>query len=341
MSVADKKKAYSRLSALQLAESLGNVTEACRQQGLSRAQFYQYKHRFKTHGLEGLEDLSPINRRHPLTTPPEVVDTIIQLSLENPQWGCVRLSDQLKLRDISVSSPTVQKILIQNRMGSKNQRLRKLEKNALNSKVDLTPEQVMILEKANPCFKERHRGYFRPGELLTQNTLLVGSLEGIGRVYAQTVIDICGSYAFGYLHVDKLPAHAAAILHRKVLPQYKEWGFEVKSIQTDSGREYRGKDYHPYKLYLALNEIRHCRLKGDHPSTNGGYIERFNRVVMDEFFRPKLKGTRYDSLEQLQNDFDLWLKHYNEERRHPGFPNKGKRPINIIRQFNRSIPQPG
>ncbi len=36
------KLAKQRLSALQLAEALGNVSEACRRRGISRTQFYEY-----------------------------------------------------------------------------------------------------------------------------------------------------------------------------------------------------------------------------------------------------------------------------------------------------------
>ena len=66
---AEKKLIRQRLSVLQLAEALGNVSKACRQRGLSRSQFYEYKRRFQTHGIEGLKDLPPIARNHPFTTP--------------------------------------------------------------------------------------------------------------------------------------------------------------------------------------------------------------------------------------------------------------------------------
>jgi len=59
------KLARQRLSMLQLAEALGNVSEACRRRGVSRSQFYEYKRRFKTHGLKGLKDLLPIQKLHP------------------------------------------------------------------------------------------------------------------------------------------------------------------------------------------------------------------------------------------------------------------------------------
>jgi hypothetical protein len=64
---AETKLARQRLSVLELAEMLGNVSEARRRRGMSRPQFYEYKRRFQTHGLEGLKDLPPIPKSHPQT----------------------------------------------------------------------------------------------------------------------------------------------------------------------------------------------------------------------------------------------------------------------------------
>src|SRR5690348_18282254 len=107
-----EKIARQRLSVLQLAETLDNVSAACRQRGMTRTQFYDYKRRFELQGLEGLKDLPPIHKTHPQTTAPEIAEQIVALSLAHPAWGCVRLSAHLKLQGITVSSPTVQGILI-------------------------------------------------------------------------------------------------------------------------------------------------------------------------------------------------------------------------------------
>jgi hypothetical protein len=266
---ADEKLAHQRLSVLQLAEMLGNVTEACRQRDISRTQFYEYKRRFQTHGLEGLQDLPPIHKTHPFTTPPETVEKILALSLEHPTWGCNRLSDHLKLQGISVSSPTIQDILIKNGMGSRYERLLKLEEKALEQKIELTPQQVAQIEKANPAFKERHVESSRPGELLSQDTFYVGTLKGVGRVYLHTVVDTYGSYAFGFLHTSKQPEAAVAVLHNDVLPFYQDQGIAIEKILTDNGREFCGTDSHPYELYLQLNEIQHKRTKVTRPQSTG------------------------------------------------------------------------
>ena len=67
-------------------------------------------------------------------------------------------------------------------MGSRYERLLKLEERVLERQIELTPQQVAQIEKANPAFKERHVESSRPGELLSQDTFYVGTLKGVGRV---------------------------------------------------------------------------------------------------------------------------------------------------------------
>jgi transposase InsO family protein len=333
---AETKLAYHRLSVLELAQSLDNVVAACHQRGMSRTQFYEYKRRFQTHGLEGLKDLPPIPKHHPWTTPPETVDKILALSMEHPTWGCVRLSHMLKLQGTAVSSPVIQKILIKQGLGSRYERLLKLEERMLQEPSALTAEQVAKIEKANPCLRERHLESSRPGELLAQDTFFVGTLKGVGKVYLHVVVDTYSSHAFGFLHPSKQPEAAAAVLHNQALPFYQDHHLPVGTILTDNGREFCGRETHPYELYLALNEIEHRRTQVAHPQTNG-FVERFNRTVLDEFFRLAFRRTFYESVEALQTDLDAWLIYYNTERPHQGYRNLGRRPIETIDQYLSSV----
>lgn len=333
---AEDKLVRQRLSVLELAQTLGNVSEACRQRGVSRTQFYEYKRRFQTHGLEGLKDLPPIHHSHPFTTPPETVEHILAMSLTHPGWGCVRLSDQLKLEGISVSSPTIQNILIKNGMGQKYERLLKLEQQAAEQAIELTPEQVAQIEKANPCFRERHVESSRPGELLAQDTFYVGHLKGVGKVYLHAVVDTYGSYAFGFLHTSKQPEAAVAVLHNDAFPFYRERGISVSALLTDNGREFCGTDTHPYEIYLELNDIEHRRTKVRRPQTNG-FVERFNRTVLDEFLRTAFRTKLYESVQALQDDLDAWLVHYNTERSHQGYRNMGRRPIDTVNLYLKTV----
>jgi transposase InsO family protein len=328
----EEKLAHKRLTVLQLAETLGNVSRACRHSGMDRTSFYEWKRRFQTHGLEGLKDLPPVHKYHPQTTPPEIVEKILATSAEHPRWGCVKLSDWLKLQGISVSSPTVQNVLVKHGLGSQYERLLKLEEQHFAQGISLTSEQMAQIEKANPCFRERHVESSSPGALFCQDTFYVGRLKGVGRVYLQAVVDTYGSYAFGFLHTGKLPACAVAVLHNNVLPFYWKRKLTVSAVLTDNGREYCGTASHPYELYLELNDIEHRRTKVRSPKTNG-FVERFNGTVLDEFFRKAFREKFYDSVEALQKDLDTWLHHYNTERPHRGYRNLGKRPIETIDNF--------
>lgn len=116
---ADTKLARSRLSVLELAKELGNVAEACRQRGLDRTSFYEWKRRFQTQGFEGLKDLPPIHKSHPQTTPPETVERIRELALAHPAYGCNRHEAMLALEGTRVSAITIQKILNDNGLGTK------------------------------------------------------------------------------------------------------------------------------------------------------------------------------------------------------------------------------
>jgi transposase InsO family protein len=326
------KIAKQRLSVLELAERLGNITEACRRRGMDRTSFYEWKRRFQTHGLEGLKDLPPIHKSHPQAVKPEVESRIIELALEHPSYGCNKLEKLLSLEGPYVSNVTIQKILIEHGLGSRYDRWLALERKSAEQRIALTAEQVAYIEKRNPSFKERHVESSGPGQLLSQDTFFVGTLKGVGRVSMHTVIDTYGSFAFGFLHTTKQPEAAVVVVHNDVVPFYKAHGIEVKAILTDNGREYCGTEAHPYELYLALNDIEHRRTQVRRPQTNG-FVERFHRTVLDEFFRIVFRKKLYETVASLQEDLDSWLHEYNYERPHLGYRNQGRRPWETIEMF--------
>jgi len=264
---------------------------------------------------------------------------VLALAMENPAWGCNRLSGHLALEGVALSSVTVQNILSKHGMGSRYERLLKLEERACKEKLELSAEQVKQIEKANPAFAERHVESGRPGELLCQDVFYVGrvhasvnDLKGVGKVYLHSVVDTFGSVAFGFLHTSKQPEAAVAVLHNEALPFYNEREIPVGKVLTDNGREFCGTDAHPYELYLSLNEIRHKHTRVNSPRTNG-FVERFHRTVSDEFFRQAFRTKLFTSVEELQADLDAWLRFYNGERPHQGYRNLGRRPLDAVNDF--------
>jgi len=327
---AEQKVAQNRLTLLQLASRLRNVSEACRHHGISRSQFYEYKRAFQEKGIDGLLDRLPIPKTFPNETPPEFRDRLISLSLEHPVWGPMKLSDNLRLENINISPSTIRNIWIKEGLETRYKRLLRLEEEKNGHEMELTEEQIRFLEKANPCFRERHVESPYPGYLLCQDTFMVGTLKGVGRVYLQAVVDTFGSFAFGKLYTSKLPETAVDVLYDRVLPFYEDQGLRVENLLSDNGREYCGRPMiHPYQIFLELNDIEHRRTKVARPRTNG-FVERFNRTILDEFFRDAFRKKFYPSVEDLQTDLDEWMYRYNYERPHRGYRNQGRRPIETI-----------
>lgn len=121
-------------------------------------------------------------------------------------------------------------------------------------------------------------------------------------------------------------------MHNDVLPFYQEHTIEVAATLTDKGRELCGTERHPYELYLQLNDIEHRTTHVRRPQTNG-FVECFNRTVLDEFFRTAFRTKFYETVEKLQADLDQRLVYYNTERPHHGYLNLGKRPIDTVEQY--------
>ncbi len=113
----------------------------------------------------------------------------------------------------------------------------------------------------------------------------------------------------------------------------------MEHILTDNGREYCGRPMiHPYQIFLGLNDIKHRRTKVATPRTNG-FVERFNRTVLDEFFREAFRNKLYTSVDELQADLDKWVDYYNNERPHRGYRNMGRRPVETIEEGKKLVPK--
>ncbi len=70
---------------------------------------------------------------------------------------------------------------------------------------------------------------------------------------------------------------------------------------------------HMYEIILEFNDIEHRTTKVATPRTNG-FVERFNRTLLDEFFRFCFRKKLYESAQALQTVLDAWLHHCNYER---------------------------
>jgi winged helix-turn helix protein len=92
-----------KLSLLQLAEELGNVSKACKLMGYHRDTFYEVRRAFQVGGVAALveEKRGPRNP-HPNRVSAEVEQKILDYALAFPTHGAQRVSNELRLQGIEV-----------------------------------------------------------------------------------------------------------------------------------------------------------------------------------------------------------------------------------------------
>lgn len=336
--VQAEKIARRKLSLLQLAQELGNVSKACKIIGYSRQQFYEIRRNFQTYGAEGLVDrVSGPKSPHPNRVSSEVEEAILAYALEHPTYGPQRTADELLLRGVQVSAGGVRGVWSRHHLLTKHERLLRLEESARGKKVQLSEEQIRLLERFSPEFRERHIEVHHTGELVAVDTFFVGTLKGVGKVYLQTVLDCFSRYAWARFYTSKLPVTAVHVLNEDVLPFFEEHQARVQTVLSDNGREFCGRpDQHPYELFLQLEQIEHRTTRVRRPQSNG-FIERFHRTLLDEHLRPSGRTKWYESVEEMQADLDVFLLSYNTQRPHRGRGMNGRTPVQV---FLAGLPQP-
>jgi hypothetical protein len=309
----------TKVGLLNLAQYLGNVSEACKLYGYSRDTFYRYKELFENGGEQALHELSRKKPNIKNRIESELEEAAVNIALDYPAYGQLRASNELKKMGKFISPSGVRCVWLRNNLGTFQQRLKNLEKRVASEGLILTEAQVVALEKAkDEKIAEGEIETYHPGYLGAQDTYYVGTIKGVGRIYQQTFIDTYTKVAQAKVYDRKNALVAADMLNDKVIPLYDESNIPLLRILTDRGTEFCGsRENHEYQLYLALEDIDHTKTKARHPQTNG-ICERFHRTIQDEFYSVAFRKKIYQNLDELQTDLDLWIKDYNEERTHTG-----------------------
>jgi transposase InsO family protein len=312
--------AHRRRRLLELADELGNVSEACRVMGVSRTRFYEWRNVAQEYGLEALVPKERRAPQMPNATPTWIVNELLTLAVTEPTIGCRQYADRLEDRGHSIGKSTVQDILVRHDLGRRHQRVARAAALAA-----LTTGTITEAAADDRLFGFCHWAA-QPGDLVALDSFYIGNLKGVGKVYQLTAIDTATRWAFVMIVLGTPNGKVTARFLHQVIRHYRRHGVTVRAVLTDNGPEYRAATF---TNALAAKELAHQRIPARSPNHNA-VCERFQGTALQECWRPAFHRRRFSSIRQLQAEIDAWLNHYNTRRRNHSDFMQGRTPRQVL-----------
>jgi len=321
MTLADSVMA-TRLKVMKRAEETGNVSEACRQFGLSRTLFYRWRRRYLAYGDDGLQPRPQTPQRWARQSAPDLEHAVLAYGLQWLTHGPQRVADQLrqpKYGGWQVSASGVYGIFRRHGLQTRWERLTRLEQRVMQDGLLTERTRRQLRTALNGL--EVHVEAKRPGDLVCLDTFYIGQLKGVGKVWQYTACDAASSFAIAMLSTEHDAVTATRFLRQVVLPALKEAGHRLKRLLVDGGPEWRAV----FEQACARLKIRLQRTRPRHPWTNG-FVERLQGTILTELWRCAFRRTFYRGVPAMERDLQEYLRFYNFERSHRGYRLKGRTP---------------
>jgi transposase InsO family protein len=309
----------SRKNLLIYAERHG-VSEACRVFGYSRTTFYKLKEQYLKTG-----NLAPKVRRKP-RMPNELSlskkKMLLRFVQEDPSGSPQRYAYRFRTLGIQITHQSVWMRLKRFGLNRRYQRLVYLEQLQAQSQ-PLTERTLRVVKRK--CTKIK-KGLW-PGHIVALDTFYAGNIKGVGRIYQMTGIDLCSRYGWAKLYLFKDQSASIDFVENALIPKFFHNGIEIESVLSDNGSEFTGSKF---RQMLIDYDIKHHRIPPGKPIFNA-YCERFQRIILEEFYQVAFRKQFFRSLEELQNKLDEYLAYYNFKRIHFGVIKTGALPIDVLR----------
>jgi len=174
-----------------------SVVRACREAGWSRSRFYELRSRYLAYGEAGLLPKPRPAARPDRRLGPPVIDQIIAYAVSHPTEGSRTIAAALALPRFGswrVSHGGVHNVLRRAGLSRRSARLAAAE--AVNASEGGPITERALRDLRAQQVQHRHIGSEVLGEQVFLDTMYVGNLKGVGKVWQYSAVD--GACSFGF-----------------------------------------------------------------------------------------------------------------------------------------------
>ena len=300
-----------RQRTLALAEELGNVRAACRVMGIHASTFYRWRRDAERYGLEMLRPRERRRPRMPNATSPFVEQVSCLRPRPAPRLTPQRIAADCRQRGIQPPL-SVWRCAAHGPHPPKR----------LASAARRTPED----RSASPSGAHWAK---QPGALVQFDCFHVGRLSGTkGTVWQYTAIDVASAYSWAELHTTPRNPSAkwTSRLARRVAADLAARGWELETVMTDNGSEFRSREFGATVAELGAEQRF---IQAGRPQTNG-CVERVQGTILEECWKPAFARHLIPKQTGLRRDLERYLRYYNTDRAHTGRWTRGRTPERVI-----------
>lgn len=263
-----------------------NMSQLCREFGISRKTGYKWLKRYLKEGETGLQDQSRRPKCSPRRTARAVEECVLRMRAQHPAWGGRKLHARLKALGYEhVPSPSTITAILQRH-------------DCIHQEASLKRRRVVRFEKD------------KPNQMWQMDFKAPFSINGTDC----TPLTIIDDYSRFLLCLQICVQQNRETVQEHLINVFRRFGLP-EAILTDNGVPWGPTDGKPYytrlSIWLMRLGIRVIRARPYHPQTLGK-DERLHRSLQEEV----LNLRSFSSLQECQDQFDHWQHVYNTQRPH-------------------------